>query len=120
MLFQADAKLRQFTSNATAYATIDVEAYLYNLLHVSVDVNGDGNITIAEMLTSLRNRLIFSPGMTQLPLWCSSAHLGAYCYSELGGNLVEVGSMFRDALSNFNTTGTFDGSGECSNLFALK
>ena len=111
MLFQADTKLRQFSTNASAYAMIDVEAYLYNLLHVGVDVNGDGNITVTEMLTALSNRLIYSPGMTQLPLWCSSALFGAYCYTDSNG-VVEVGSIFIDAIVNFNSTGTFDRSGK--------
>ena len=112
MLFQGDAKLRQFSANASVYALIDVEAYLYNLLHVGVDVNGDGTITTAEMLTALRNRLIYSSGMTQLPLWCRSAEVGAYCYKDYGGSIVEVTSVYADALLNFNLTGTFDGSGE--------
>ena len=111
MLFQADAKLRQFSANASAYALIDVEAYLYNLLRVGVDVNGDGIITVTEMLTALSNRLIYSPGMTQLPLWCSSAEFLADCYAAADG-VVEVGSIFSDAVLNFNSTGTFDGSGE--------
>lgn len=103
MFFQADTKLRQFSSNASAYTLINIESYLYNLLHVGIDVNGDGNITTTEMLTALRNRLIYSAGMTQLPLWCRSAE---------GGDLVEVESIYNDALLNFNLTGTFDGSGE--------
>ena len=76
VLFQADSKLRQYSANASAYFLINVEAYLLNLLHVGVDVNGDGNITTAEMLTALSNRLIYTPGMTQLPLWCRSALWG--------------------------------------------
>ena len=111
MFFQADTKLRQFSSNASAYTLINIESYLFNLLHVGIDVNGDGNITTTEMLTALRNRLIYSAGMTQLPLWCRSAE-GTYCYEDFGGDLVEVESIYNDALLNFNLTGTFDGSGE--------
>ena len=112
MLFQADTKLRQYSANASAYDTVTIEYYLYNLLHVGVDVNGDGNITTAEMFSALRNRLIYSCGMTQLPLWCQSAQVGAYCYEDFGGSIVEVNSVYIDALLNFNLTGTFDGSGE--------
>ena len=112
MLFQADTKLRQFSSNASAYDMVSIEYYLYNLLHVGVDVNGDGNITTTEMLTALQNRLIYSFGMTQIPLWCRSAQVGAYCYEDFGGDIVEVNSVYSDALLNFNLTGTFDGSGE--------
>lgn len=112
ILFQADTKLRQFSSNASAYALVNIESYLYNLLHVGVDVNGDGNITTTEMLTALGNRLIYSSGMTQIPLWCRSAVVGAYCYDNFGGDMVEVQSIFSDALLNFNMTETFDGSGE--------
>ena len=118
ILFQADTKLRQFSSNASAYDVVNVESYLYNLLHVGVDVNGDGNITIAEMLTALNNRLIYSAGMTQLPLWCRSAEVGAYCYDNFGGDMVEVLSIYSDALLNFNLSGTFDGSGECFTSFS--
>ena len=117
MLFQADTKLRQFSSNASAYSLINIESYLYSLLHVGIDVNGDGNITITEMLTALGNRLIFSSGMTQLPLWCRSAAVGAYCYEDFGGDMVDVSSVYSDALLNFNLTGTFDGSGKCSKCF---
>lgn len=117
MLFQADTKLRQFSSNASAYSLINIESYLYSLLHVGIDVNGDGNITTTEMLTALGNRLIFSSGMTQLPLWCRSAEVGAYCYEDFGGDMVEVSSVYSDALLNFNLTGTFDGSGKCSECF---
>ena len=117
MLFQADTKLRQFSANASAYAIIDVNAYLYNLLHVGIDVNGDGNITVTEMITALTNRLIYSQGLTQLPLWCRSAQVGAYCYSDLGGNFVEVSSVYNDAIANFNLTGTFDGSGGRNNFY---
>ena len=98
MLFQADTKLRQFSANASAYSTVSVAYYLYNLLHVGVDVNGDGNITATEMVTALTNRLIYSSGMTQLPLWCRSAQVGAYCYENFGGNVVEVNSVYSDAL----------------------
>lgn len=93
---------------------INVEAYLYNLLRVGIDVNGDGNITTTEMLTALKNRLIFSPGMLQLPLWCRSAMIGSYCYEDYGGDIVEVNSIFNDAVVNYNITGTFDGSGKSS------
>ena len=108
MLFQADTKLRQYSSNASAYATIDVETYLHNLVRVGIDVNGDGNVTAVEMLTALSNRLIYSPGMTQLPLWCQSAKVDSYCYE----GFVDVDIIFNDALVNFNSTGNFDGSGE--------
>ena len=111
MLFQADSKLRQFSANASAYAVIDVMAYLYNLIHVGVDVNGDGNITTTEMFTALNNRLIYSPGMTQLPLWCQSASIDSYCYEDYSG-VVEVKSIYEDAIVNFNTSGNFDGSGK--------
>ena len=111
MLFQADTKLRQFSANASAYDMVNVAYYLYNLIHVGVDVNGDGNITTIEMITALRNRLIYSPGMTQIPLWCRSAQVGAYCYEDFGGGMVEVTNVYTDALLNFNLTGTFDGSG---------
>lgn len=118
VLFQADSKLRQYSANASAYFLINVEAYLLNLLHVGVDVNGDGNITTAEMLTALSNRLIYTPGMTQLPLWCRSAVVGSYCYDDFGGNVVEVHSIYSDAMNNYNLTGTFDGSGEFSITFS--
>lgn len=111
ILFQADSKLRQYSANASAYSTIDVAAYLYNLLHVGVDVNGDGNITSIEMLTALTNRLIYSPGMTSLPIWCQSARIGSQCYQNSGANMVEVFSIYTDALNNFNLSGTFDGTG---------
>ena len=111
ILFQADAKLRQYSANASAYAAIDIDAYLYNLLHVGVDVNGDGNITANEMLTALSNRLVFNTGMEKLPLWCRTAIVGSYCYDDMGG-MVELQSIFYDALINFNMTQTFDGSGE--------
>ena len=110
LLFQADSKLRQYAANASAYAAIDVMAYLYNLLHVGFDVNGDGNITTTEMFTALSNRLIYSSGMASLPLWCRSASTDAYCYEDFSG-VVEVKSMYDDAFSNFNSTGNFDGSG---------
>lgn len=111
ILFQADTKLRQYSANATAYSAIDISAYLYNLLHVGVDINGDGNITGYEMLTALSNRLVFNSGMEQLPLWCRAAVVGSYCYEDFSG-VVELQSIYYDALVNFNMTQTFDGSGE--------
>lgn len=116
IFLQADTKLRQFSSNASAYSTVNVQAYLYNLLHVGVDVNGDGNITTIEMLTALSNRLVYSTGMIELPLWCRSAQVGAYCYDHYGGDLVPVSDLFGDALLNFNISGTFDGSGKSFHL----
>ena len=41
-----------------------------------------------------------------------SVVVGAYCYDNFGGDMVEVQSIFSDALLNFNMTETFDGSGE--------
>ena len=117
MLFQADAKLRQFVANASAYAVIDINAYLYNLLHVGVDVNGDGNITTTEMLTALSNRLVYSTGMTQLPLWCQSARAASQCYRGLSSDMVEVSIVYGDAVSNFIAEGTFDGSGKDCDTF---
>lgn len=119
ILFQADTKLRQFSSNASAYSTVNVNAYLYNLLHVSVDVNGDGNITKTEMLAALNNRLIYSTGMMLLPLWCRSAEVGADCYGNFGGDMVPVSNIYTDAIVNFNTSGTFDGSGKTVPVFPL-
>ena len=79
---------------------------------MGVDVNGDGNVTSSEMMTALRNRLIYSSGMEILPIWCRSAQSGSYCYEDFGGAVVEVSSIYNDAMVNFNTSGTFDGSGE--------
>ena len=89
---------------------VDINAYLYNLLQVGVDTNGDGNITRTEMMVALENRLIYSTGMVDLNLWCQTASFGSYCYGDLGDN-VPVASMYSDALENFNQINSFDGSG---------
>ena len=105
VFFQADTKLRQFTTSASE--TVTIEAYLNNLIRVGVDVNGDGVITTAELLTALGNRLIYSDGMTQLPLWCITAKVWSYCYE----GVVEVQNLFDQAMANYIATGYFDGSG---------
>ena len=110
LLFQADTKLRQFSANASAYSMLDVSMYLYNLLQVGVDTNGDGNITRVEMMVALGNRLIYSPGMPALNLWCQTATFGSNCYNQLG-DVVPVQTIFSDALMNFNLSNSFDGSG---------
>ena len=107
LLLQADTKIRQFSAAPSAIESVSVESYLFNLIQVGVDMNGDGNITTSEMLTALRNRLIFSSGMTQLPLWCVTADVWSYCYE----GIVEVKAIYTQALANFRATGYFDGSG---------
>ena len=116
MLFKADTKLRQFSANASAYALLDIQTYLYELLHVGVDVNGDGNITSVEMTVALSNRLVYSSGMMSLPIWCRTAEKESYCYEDFDG-VVEVSSIYADAIANFNISGTFDGSGNFIPLF---
>jgi hypothetical protein len=92
-----------------------VSGYLYNLLRVEVDVNGDGNITRSEMVNALKTSQLYSRSIDVLKLWCQSTDVSPnrptnFCYENFN-DVVQVSDMFRDAMSNFNATGTFDGSG---------
>jgi hypothetical protein len=84
-----------------------LETYLFHLLSIDIDVNGDGTITYQEMLSYLESRSIYTEGMENaLPLWCSSPSSCQYSgYS--------VASLFEEALNFFitSTMHKFDGSG---------
>jgi hypothetical protein len=95
-------------ANTTAFALTDIQIYLFNLLRVDVDVNGDGTITRAEVMTALSNRLVYSSGMTNLKLWCRFASVSADCFTDS----VQLNDIYADAMLNFNSTQTFDGSGK--------
>jgi hypothetical protein len=108
LLFYADSTLNQASKDITA-GVIDMaalETYLYHLLSVDIDVTGDGTITFQEMIYYLDSRSIYTAGIENLPLWCSSpssCHYSGY----------PVTSLFDEALAFFETSlkHKFDGSG---------
>jgi len=113
VLLDADSQLTQYTANfnKTTEQISDALVYLENLLFVNVDINGDGNISRAEMTEYLGYVSIYNKNMTRLALWCQSATPGSFCYGN--SSSVPVQDMYNDAANNFNTAPyhTFDGSG---------
>ena len=117
LLFNSDYHLRQYSLNFNA-SNIDqmksVSYYLKTLLVTSVDINGDGNITVAEMVTALKYRSVWSAGASNLFLWCRSASESPpYCYQDLNPTMIETYTIYKDCMTNFLTSPkhTFDGSG---------
>ena len=113
LLVQSDAQLTVYsqTFNTSTEQIKNAKAYLGTLLSVTVDLNGDGNITTAEMLSALSYRSISL--LPQLKLWCRTTIPGGYCYADRNPNMVEVTDMYNDMVNNFLTSAahTFDGSG---------
>ena len=83
--------------------------YLYKLISVGLDINGDGNITRLEMESALSVRSVSIANVEKFPVWCKSPVAGSLCYQLA----VEVKQMYNDAFNNFkNSSGHyFDGSG---------
>jgi hypothetical protein len=108
LLFYGDSTLNQASKDMTS-GLIDIaalEAYLFHLLSVNIDVAGDGTITFQEMLNYLDSRSIYTQGIENLPLWCSAP--SSCQYSEY-----PVVTLFEEALNLFMTSPKhkFDGSG---------
>ena len=117
MLFLSDTQMRLYSQNYNSSNPDQLRAtyaYVATLLKTSVDMNGDGNITVAEMKNALIYRSVWSSGMIHLPLWCRSASrpLSAYCYQDRNPEMIETQQIFVDAMQNFITSPkhTFDGS----------
>ena len=112
MLFFSDPRIRQYSINFNS-SNIEqmkaVKSYVSTLLKTSVDINGDGNITVTEMTDALKYRSVWSSSMSNLPLWCRSAT----CNIDKTSILIETKKLYNDAINNFLTSPkhTFDGSG---------
>ena len=65
LLFNSDSILLQVYKSDIS----NTLRHLYNLLSVTIDVNGDGIIAKEEMLRYLKSRSISSTGMEKFPLW---------------------------------------------------
>ena len=121
MLFMSDRTLRQYSLkfNASNFDQIKAAKHVVlTLLKTSVDINGDGNVTISEMQKALKYRSVWSDDMSHLPLWCSSASspLSANCYKDENRNpstVIETNRIYADAVFNYldSSKHTFDGSG---------
>ena len=107
LLLNADSTLIQASSafQSPNFDLLSVETYLLNLLSVDININGNGQITVAEMLTYLKSRSIYTEGMEVLPLWCSRT----VCHP----TLYPVKKFFSEAIQYFLSTPKhkFDGSG---------
>lgn len=122
LLMNSDIQLRTYSDTLGAFAknpmTQDQKdrlsaayGYLYNLLAIDVDVDGDSNITRSEVMDALRFRQVSIANSDSIPLWCRKAVAGN-CLN-LDVVQVQVKDIYSDALKNFNESvkHTFDGSG---------
>lgn len=112
ILFNADPKLNQYASNASAYNIVDVGRYVMDFIRVGIDVDGDGVIYRSEFMTALKYRKVYSTGMSALPVWCQNATATSYCYADQDDSVPTM-SIFADAMKNFRfgPFRNFDGSG---------
>lgn len=120
LLMNSDIQLRTYSATIGTFAgkptTQDqfdrlnaAYGYLYNLLAIDVDVNGDSNITRSEMTDALRFREVSIANSDSIPVWCKIATTG----NCLNKDVVQVKDIYSDALNNFKDSlkHTFDGSG---------
>lgn len=123
LLLNSDMQLRIFTASLGNIAELpsplvtlnqhdqlnSAYDYLYKLISVGLDINGDGNITRAEIESALNVRSVSVANASFFPVWCIRPVAGSLCYQLE----VEVKQMYNDALSNFKNSSKhyFDGSG---------
>jgi len=101
LLFNSDRTLLE----APKLDILNTLRYLFNLLSVSIDVNGDGIISTDEMLNYLQSRSIYSTSMESFPLW--------YGPDGTSHSIYDVADMYNEAKSLYQKSPKykFDGSG---------
>jgi hypothetical protein len=119
LLMNSDVQLRAYSSSMGPFAEAPTDqdqqdqlhaayGYLYNLLAIDVDVDGDSNITRSEMKNALRFRQVSIANWDSIPVWCKTAVAG----NCLNKDVVQVKDIYSDAVRNFQSSSknTFDGS----------
>lgn len=113
MYFYSDRRLRQYAQlfePGDNQTISEVSRYLYALLNVNVDRNGDGVLTKYEFIDALHDKGVgFSIGPDNTKLWCKDSNsLMEHCYEESGNTTAPISSaiidtevLFQDALRNF-------------------
>ena len=104
LLFQSDVTLVSYSASYTNQTDLfGVSQYLYSMLKIEVDINGDGIITRTEIVAALRYRSITSAAIDAIPVWISANYTDSVPVQILRDDAM---MLFANSLQH-----SFDGSG---------
>ena len=107
LFVQSDTQLRLYSANYLKNDYRSVSQYVRSLLSIQVDLNGDGVVTYAELLSALTYRSIKNIPLG-LPVWRTSAQPGSQPYADA----ITLDDLFGQMMDNYNSGfHSFDGSG---------